>query len=116
MSPRYEGKPNWKPVYWLLEDAVECWLLNAWPLKEVPGRKTDGWDAQWVAQLMGCGLVRPSFVPPPQVRQLRGLTRYRASLTHDRTREVQRLHSVLGDAGIRLDCVASDLMGVSGRM
>lgn len=106
----------WKPVYWLLEDAVECWLLNAWHLKKVPGRKTDVSDAQWIAQLVECGLVRPSFVPPPQIRQLRDLTRYRASLTHDRTREVQRLHSVLDDAGIRLDCVASDVMGVSARM
>lgn len=105
----------WKPVFWMLEDAVECWLLNAGHLKKVPGRKTDVSDAQWIAQLIECGLVQPSLVPPEPIRQLRDLTRYRATLVHERTREVQRLHAVLEDAGIKLDCVASDIMGVSGR-
>jgi transposase len=105
----------WKPVFFMLEDAVECWLLNAWHLKKVPGRKSDVSDAQWIAQLIECGLVRPSLVPPQPIRQLRDLTRYRATLIHERTREVQRLHAVLEDAGIKLDCVATDIMGVSGR-
>lgn len=105
----------WKPVFFLLEDAVECWLLNAGHLKKVPGRKSDVSDAQWIAQLIECGLVRPSLVPAEPVRRLRDLTRYRATLVHERTREVQRLHAVLEDAGIKLDCVASDILGVSGR-
>ena len=105
----------WKPVFFLLEDAVECWLLNAGHLKKVPGRKSDVSDAQWIAQLVECGLVQPSLVPPQPIRRLRDLTRYRATLVHERTREVQRLHAVLEDACIKLDCVASDIMGVSGR-
>jgi transposase len=105
----------WKPIYLLLEEAVECWLLNAGHLKKVPGRKTDVSDAQWIAQLIECGLVQPSFVPPEPIRRLRDLTRYRTSLTRERTREVQRLHDVLTDAGVRLDTVASDIMGVSGQ-
>lgn len=106
----------WKPVYYMLEDAVECWLLNAAHMKRVPGRKTDVTDSQWIAQLIEHGLVRPSFVPPEPIRQLRDLTRYRASLTQEKTREVQRLHNVLEDAGIKLSCVATDIMGKSGRM
>lgn len=105
----------WKPIYLLLEDLTECWLLNAGHLKKVPGRKTDVTDAQWICQLVECGLVQPSFVPPEPIRRLRDLTRYRTGMLRDRTREVQRLHDVLTDAGIRLDVVASDVMGVSGR-
>jgi transposase len=105
----------WKPVFYLLEETVECWLLNAGHLKKVPGRKSDVTDAQWIAQLLECGLVSASFVPPRPVRHLRDLTRYRTSLTRDRTREVQRLQDVLEDAGIKLGTVASDVMGVSGR-
>jgi transposase len=105
----------WKPVFYLLEDAFECWLVNPQHVKKVPGRKSDVTDAAWIAQLVEHGLVRPSFVPPPPIRSLRDLTRYRASLKHERTREVQRLHAVLEDAGIKLDCVASDIMGASGR-
>ncbi|MFZ5625332.1 MAG: IS110 family transposase [Gemmatimonadota bacterium] len=105
----------WKPVFYLLEDAVECWLVNPQHVKKVPGRKSDVSDAAWLAQLVEHGLVRPSFVPPPPIRSLRDLTRYRAVLTHERTREVQRLHAVLEDAGVKLDCVASDIMGASGR-
>jgi transposase len=105
----------WKPVYYLLEDAFECWLLNAAHLKKVPGRKTDVSDAAWIAQLVEHGLVRPSFVPPEPIRRLRDLTRYRTALTQEKTREVQRLHNVLEDAGIKLSCVASDIMGRSGR-
>jgi transposase len=105
----------WKPVYYLLEDAFEVWLLNAQHLKNVPGRKTDVADSVWICQLVEHGLVRPSFVPPKPIRELRDLTRYRKALLGERTREVQRLHKVLEDAGIKLASVASDPLGVSGR-
>lgn len=105
----------WKPVFYLLEDAVECWLVNPHHIKKVPGRKSDVSDAAWIAQLVECGLVRPSFVPPPPIRALRDLTRYRTKLVREHTREVQRLQDVLDDAGIKLGCVASDVVGVSGR-
>jgi transposase len=105
----------WKPVFYLLEDARQCWLVNPQHIKKVPGRKTDVSDAAWLAQLVENGLVRPSFVPPPPVRRLRDLTRYRAALVAERTRETQRLHGVLEDAGIKLSCVVTDVLGVSGR-
>jgi transposase len=105
----------WKPVYYLLEDAVECWLLNASHLKAVPGRKTDVKDSDWIAQLVEHGLVRPSFVPPPPIRRLRDLTRYRKTVIEERTREVQRLEKILEDAGIKLSAVASSIVGASGR-
>ena len=105
----------WKPVYYLLEDDFEVWLLNAQHLKSVPGRKTDVADSVWICQLVEHGLVRPSFVPPKPIRELRDLTRYRKALLGERTREVQRLHKVLEDAGIKLASVASDPLGVSGR-
>ena len=78
----------WKPVWQLLEDQVECWLLNAAHLHNVPGRKTDVADAAWIAQLVEHGLVRPSFVPPRPVRELRELTRYRKTQIQARSREV----------------------------
>lgn len=106
----------WRPVYYLLEDCVQCWLVNPQHIKKVPGRKTDVSDAAWIAQLAQYGLVRPSFVPPPPIRELRDLTRYRASLVHDRTRQVQRLHNVLEDAGIKLSLVATNILGRSGRL
>lgn len=105
----------WRPVYYLLEDALECQLLNPAHLKKVPGRKSDVSDAAWIAQLVEHGLVRPSFVPPPPIRELRDLTRYRTTLVHERTREVQRMHMVLEDAGIKLDVVISDITGKSAR-
>jgi transposase len=105
----------WKPVYYLLEDDFECWLLNAQHLKNVPGRKTDVADSVWICRLVEHGLVRPSFVPPKPIRELRDLTRYRKALLAERTREAQRLHKVLEDAGIKLASVASDPLGVSGR-
>ena len=105
----------WKPVYYVLEDAVECWLLNARHLHNVPGRKTDVADAAWICQLVEHGLVRPSFVPPKPIRELRNLTRYRKAQIEERTREAQRLDKVLQDAGIKLSSVASDVLGVSGR-
>jgi transposase len=105
----------WKPVYHVLEDQLECWLLNARHMRNVPGRKTDVSDSAWIAQLIEHGLVRPSFVPPPPIRRLRDLTRYRASLVHERTREIQRLEKILDDAGIKLTVVASKTLSVSGR-
>ncbi len=105
----------WKPVYYMLEDAMECWLLNARHMRNVPGRKTDMADAAWIAQLVEHGLVRPSFVPPKPIRELRNLARYRKAQIEERTREVQRLDKILQDAGIKLSSVASDLRGVSSR-
>jgi transposase len=105
----------WKPVYYLLEDDFKCWLLNARHLKNVPGRKTDAQDAEWICQLLEHGLVRPSFVPPKEIRELRNLTRYRKAQIEERTREVQRLEKVLQDAGIKLSSVATRVLGASGR-
>lgn len=105
----------WKPVYYVLEAEFEVLLVNAAHVKNVPGRKTDVKDCQWLAQLLECGLLRASFVPPPEIRDLRDLTRYRRTLTHERAQQVQRLHKILQDAGIKLSSVASDITGVSGR-
>src|SRR5450631_1513099 len=85
----------WKPVYTLLETEFECWLLNAQHLRNVPGRKTDVGDAAWIAQLVAHGLVRPSFVPLKEIRELRELTRYRKALIQERTREAERLHKII---------------------
>src|SRR6059036_2979494 len=105
----------WKPVYDVLEERFECWLLNAQHLCNVPGRKTDVADSAWICQLVEHGLVRASFVPPKPIRELRDLTRYRKAQIEERTREAQRLDKVLQDAGIKLSSVASDVLGVSGR-
>jgi transposase len=105
----------WKPIYYMLEDDFELWLLNARHLKNVPGRKTDVKDAEWICQLVEHGLVRPSFVPPKEIRELRDLTRYRKAQIEERTREVQRLEKVLQDAGIKLSSVATRVLGASGR-
>lgn len=105
----------WKPVYYLLEDDFTVLLVNAAHVKNVPGRKTDVSDCAWIAQLLEHGLLRGSFVPPPEIRALRDLTRYRKGLIQERAREVNRVHKVLQDAGIKLSSVASDVMGVSGR-
>ena len=85
----------WKPTFYCLEEGMECWLLNAAYMKAVPGRKTDVRDAEWIAQLLKHGLVSPSFVPPPEVRTLRNLTRYRLQLMGDRTRAAGRLEKLL---------------------
>jgi transposase len=105
----------WKPVFYVLEEAMECWLLNAQHMHNVPGRKTDMADAAWIAELVEHGLVRPSFVPPQPIRDLRLLTRYRKAQIEERVREAQRLDKVLQDAGIKLSSVASDILGVSGK-
>src|SRR5438876_10162666 len=81
----------------------------------VPGRKTDMSDAAWLCQLAEAGLLRASFVPPKPIRTLRNLTRYRKTQIQERAREANRLHNALEDTGIKLDCVASDILGVSGR-
>ena len=105
----------WKPVYYALEDDFKLLLVNARHVKNVPGRKTDSTDAQWLCRLLECGLLRPSFVPPKPIRALRDLTRYRKAMIQERAREANRLHKVLEDAGIKLSSVASDVLGVSGR-
>src|SRR6516164_2645972 len=103
----------WKPVYYLLEDDFELLLVNAQHVKNVPGRKTDVQDAQWLCQLLEHGLLRPSFVPPKPQRELRELTRYRKSLVWERQREANRLQKLLEDANIKLGDVASDVLGAS---
>ena len=105
----------WKPVWAVLEDRFACMLVNARHVKQVPGRKTDVLDAQWLCRLLEAGLLKPSLVPPKPIRTLRNLTRYRKSNICDRQREANRLHKLLEDTGIKLDCVATDLLGKSGR-
>ncbi len=105
----------WQPVWHVLEDDFALTLCNARHVKQVPGRKTDISDAQWLCQLMEAGLLRGSFVPPKPQRQLRTLTRYRKTQIAERQREANRLHKALEDTGIKLDCVATDILGASGR-
>jgi len=105
----------WKPVYYLLEEDFTVLLVNAAHIKNVPGRKTDVKDCAWIAQLLEHGLLKGSFIPPQPIRDLRDLTRHRKVLIQERAREVQRLHKVLQDAGIKLSSVATDILGVSGR-
>jgi transposase len=106
----------WKPVHWVLEEAIESvWVINARHMRNVPGRKTDVADACWGAQLLEHGLVRPSFIPPRPTREQRDLTRYRKAVIEERGREVQRLHKVLEDAGVKLSSVASSVLTRSGR-
>jgi transposase len=105
----------WKAPWAILEDEFECLLVNARHVKQVPGRKTDVSDAAWLCQLAEAGLLKGSFVPPKPIRQLRNLTRYRKTQIQERAREVNRLHKALEDAGIKLDCVATDILGKSGR-
>src|SRR5512134_350507 len=97
----------WKPVWAVLEDRFELMLVNARHVKRVPGRKTDVTDAQWLCQLLEAGLLRASLVPPKPIRTLRNLTRYRKSQIRDRQREMNRLHKVMQDTGIKLGCVAT---------
>ena len=105
----------WKPVWAILEDEFELLLVNARHVKQVPGRKTDVSDAAWLCQLAEAGLLRSSFVPPKPIRALRNLTRYRKTQIQERAREANRLHKALEDTGIKLDCVATDILGASGR-
>ena len=107
----------WRPFLYLLEaQGVAVWLVNATEVKNVPGRpKTDKLDAVWLAKLTERGMLRPSFVPPTEIRVLRDYTRLRADLTVERSRHAQRLEKLLEDALIKLSTVATDMMGVSGR-
>ena len=106
----------WKPVHWVLEDQIErVWVINARHMRNVPGRKTDVGDAQWGCQLLEHGLVRPSFIPDRPTREERDLTRYRRVVIEDRSRESQRLHKVLEDAGIKLASFTSKVLTKSGR-
>jgi transposase len=107
----------WKPVFYLLEaQGLDPWLVNAKDVKHLPGRpKTDRLDAVWLAKVAERQMIRPSFVPPPQIRLLRDLTRYRADLVNARTAEKNRVEKLLEDAQIKLSVVASDIFGVSGR-
>jgi transposase len=106
----------WKPVWYVLEERpFELKLVNAQHVKILPGRKSDVLDAEWLAELLEHGLLRGSFVPPPAIRELRDLTRYRKRLIQAHTSEGQRIAKTLEDAGIKLDSVASDVLGVSAR-
>lgn len=105
----------WKPVFHLLEGRFEILLVNAHHIKQVPGRKTDVKDAEWIAQLLQYGLLQSSFIPPPPIRELRDLTRQRAQLARERATVVNRIQKVLEDANIKLASVATDVLGVSGR-
>jgi transposase len=106
----------WKPVWNILEGRFTLILVNPRHLKKVPGRKTDVTDAEWIANLLQCGLLRGSFVPPRALRDLRDLTRFRVQLAGEHTRVANRIHKLLEDANIKLGAVASDLLGKSGRM
>ena len=107
----------WRPPFYLLEaNGFEVWLVNARDVKHLPGRpKADKIDAVWLCKVAERGMVRPSFVPPAPVRQLRDMTRYRIDLVGERTREKNRVEKLLTDAQIQLSVVASDIFGVSGR-
>lgn len=105
----------WKPIYNLLEGNLEVLLVNAKHVKQVPGRKTDVKDAEWLAELLRMGLLKASFIPPQAQRDLRDLTRYRTKLVQERTREVNRLQKVLEGANIKLASVVTDMMGKSAR-
>jgi transposase len=105
----------WKPVWNLLEGQFEVLLVNAQHIKAVPGRKTDQKDSEWIAELLQHGLLRASFVPPTPIRELRDLTRYRASLAQEINRIANRIQKVLEDANIKLASVAIDTLGASGR-
>lgn len=106
----------WKAVYEALEEVgLKVYVVNARHIKNVPGRKTDIGDSEWLAELARCGLLRPSFIPPRDFRELRLLTRYRRKLSGYLSGEKNRLQKVLDDSGIRLGCVVSDIDGVSAR-
>jgi transposase len=105
----------WQPIYNLLEEEFTVWVVNARHIKNVPGRKTDVKDAEWIADLLSHGLLSPSFIPGRDQRELRELVRYRRRLIQNRAQVVNRIQKVLEAANIKLDCVASDVMGASGR-
>jgi transposase len=106
---------SWEPIFHILEGRFEVMLVNAGRLKQVPGRKTDVKDAEWIAQLLQHGLLSPSFIPEPEIRELRDLTRQRTELVRDQAAVANRIQKVLEDANLKLGDVASDVLGVSGR-
>lgn len=108
----------WKPVYNLLEleSSISTYVVNAQHIKQVPGRKTDVKDAEWIADLLKHGLLKPSYIPNREQRELRELVRYRRSLIDERARESNRIQKVLEGANIKLGSVATDILGVSGRL
>lgn len=105
----------WKPVYHILEESCEIKLANAQRIKNVPGRKTDISDAEWIAKLLRAGLIEGSFVPPQDIRELRELTRHRKKMVQHATAEKNRIQKVLESAGIKLSSVISDVFGVTGK-
>ena len=105
----------WKPIWNILEGVLELLLVNAEHIKQVPGRKTDVKDSEWIAQLLQCGLLKASFVPDRPVRELRDLTRQRVQLVRQKVQVSNRIQKTLEDANIKLASVASDVLGVSGR-
>ncbi len=105
----------WKPVFNLLEESMKVILVNPCHVKALPGRKTDVKDCEWLGDLLHHGLLKASFIPPPEIRDLRDLVRTRTTLIRDRSRHVNRIHKVLETANIKLGSVVSDIMGVSGR-
>jgi transposase len=105
----------WKPVFNILEPGFEVIVVNAQHISRVPGRKTDQSDAEWIAELMQCGLLKASFIPPLAQRELRELTRYRSTFVHERVNLVNRVQKVLESADIKLASVATDVLGMSGR-
>lgn len=106
----------WHPVYNLLEGSYKVLVVNAKHIKHVPGRKTDVKDAEWIAELLSYGLLKASFVPEKPQRDMRDLTRYRTKLVQERVREVNRVQKLLKGANIKLASVATDVLGVSGRL
>src|SRR6266498_5442209 len=114
--PKGQHRAPARPYWYVLEErGFALLLVNARHVKILPGRKTDVGDAAWLCELLECGLLRGSFVPPPAIRQLRDLTRYRKRLIQAHSAECQRIQKTLEDAGIKLDSVAADILGVSGR-
>lgn len=105
----------WKPVFHVVENDFMITLGNAHHIKNVPGRKTDIKDCEWIASLMRCGLIRASFIPPEAIRDLRDLTRYRVKLVHTLNSEKNRVQKVLEDANVKLSNVLSDMFGKTGR-
>jgi transposase len=105
----------WKPIFNVLEGTFEVVLANAHHIKAVPGRKTDVKDCEWLADLLAHGLIRPSFIPPVAVRELRDLTRHRKSVIRDRVKTANRIHKLLESANVKLGNVVTDILGVSGR-
>jgi transposase len=106
---------SWKPVYHVLSEAVEVWVANSQEVRQRPGKKTDKRDATWIAELLAHGLSKPSFVPPPEMRALRDLTRTRVSLVQTRTQAKNRVYKILEDTNITLASVVSDVFGKSAR-